>query len=151
MNKIYVLDTSVLLQDAHSIFTFDDNEVVISTFVLNEFISKKKYHDEIGRNARFALKLIYTLSQTSKSDKKITLKNGGTLRIESILPSSPKFPLIFKESTIDNLILGTAMKLLYEEQLKKNGKKIIFVSKDALARVKADVLGLLAEDFLNYG
>lgn len=42
MGKIYVLDTNVLLQDPHSIFSFDDNEVVIPAVVLEEVDSKKE-------------------------------------------------------------------------------------------------------------
>lgn len=58
MNKIYVLDTNVLLQDPFSIFSFEDNEVVIPAVVLEEVDSKKRYMDEIGRNARQVSKLI---------------------------------------------------------------------------------------------
>ncbi|KHF29868.1 hypothetical protein LR68_01347 [Anoxybacillus sp. BCO1] len=38
--KIYVLDTNVLLQDPYSIFSFQDNEVVIPAVVLEEVDSK---------------------------------------------------------------------------------------------------------------
>ncbi len=41
LSKIYVLDTNVLLQDPYSIFSFEDNEVVIPAVVLEEVDSKK--------------------------------------------------------------------------------------------------------------
>lgn len=40
LDKIYVLDTNVLLQDPLSIFSFETNEVVIPAVVLEEVDSK---------------------------------------------------------------------------------------------------------------
>ena len=57
LNKIYVLDTNVLLQDPLAIFAFEENEVVIPAIVLEEVDSKKRYMDEIGRNARQVAKI----------------------------------------------------------------------------------------------
>ena len=56
MSKIYVLDTNVLLQDPNAIFSFEENEVVIPAVVLEEVDSKKRYMDEVGRNARHVSK-----------------------------------------------------------------------------------------------
>ena len=53
-----MLDTNVLLQDPNSIFSFEDNEVVIPAVVLEEVDSKKRYMDEIGRNARQVSRII---------------------------------------------------------------------------------------------
>ena len=58
MTKIYVLDTNVLLQDPNAVFSFEDNEIVIPAVVLEEVDSKKRYMNEIGRNARHVSKLI---------------------------------------------------------------------------------------------
>lgn len=149
MAKIYVLDTNVLLQDPYSIFSFEDNEVVIPAVVLEEVDSKKRYMDEIGRNARQVSKLIDSLRQMGKLHEKIPLKNGGFLRIELNHRSFHQLQEIFVEKTNDNRILAVAKNLSLEEESKKNGKPVILVSKDALVRVKADAIGLLAEDFLN--
>ncbi|MCL6617183.1 MAG: PhoH family protein, partial [Anoxybacillus ayderensis] len=78
--KIYVLDTNVLLQDPYSIFSFQDNEVVIPAVVLEEVDSKKRYMDEVGRNARQVSKIIDNLRQNGKLHEKIPLENGGVLR-----------------------------------------------------------------------
>ncbi|MEO0588361.1 MAG: PIN domain-containing protein, partial [Planctomycetota bacterium] len=50
--KHFVLDTNVLLHNAHSLFMFDDNEVVIPFVVLEELDRFKKESDDVGRNAR---------------------------------------------------------------------------------------------------
>ncbi|MBE2939831.1 PhoH family protein [Anoxybacillus flavithermus] len=147
--KIYVLDTNVLLQDPYSIFSFQDNEVVIPGVVLEEVDSKKRYMDEVRRNARQVSKLIDQLRQNGKLHEKIPLDNGGVLRIELNHRSFQQLQEIFVEKTNDNRILAVAKNLLLEEQTKENGRPVILVSKDALVRVKADAIGLEAEDFLS--
>ncbi|MBO8176375.1 MAG: PhoH family protein [Bacillus sp. (in: Bacteria)] len=149
MSKIYVLDTNVLLQDPYAIFSFEDNEIVIPAVVLEEVDSKKRYMDEIGRNARQVSKLIDGLRQNGKLHEKIPLHNGGTLRIELNHRSFHQLQKIFVEKTNDNRILAVAKNLSIEEEAKENGRPVILVSKDALVRVKADAIGLIAEDFLN--
>jgi PhoH-like ATPase len=147
--KIYVLDTNVLLQDPYAIFSFEDNEVVIPAVVLEEVDSKKRYMDEIGRNARQVSKLIDQLRENGKLHEKIPLDNGGVLRIELNHRSFQQLQEIFVEKTNDNRILAVAKNLSLEEQTKENGRAVILVSKDALVRVKADAIGLQAEDFLS--
>ncbi|TMU88411.1 PhoH family protein [Bacillus sp. BHET2] len=149
MKKIYVLDTNVLLQDPQAIFSFQDNEVVIPAVVLEEVDSKKRYMDEIGRNARHVSKLIDNLRQIGKLHEKIPLYTGGSLRIELNHRSFQQLQDIFVEKTNDNRIIAVAKNLSLEEESKKDGKSVILVSKDTLVRVKADALGLQAEDFLS--
>jgi len=149
LNKIYVLDTNVLLQDPYSIFSFDDNEVIIPAVVLEEVDSKKRNMDEVGRNARQVSKLIDQLRKNGKLHEQIKLYNGGTIRIELNHKFFHQLQEIFVEKTNDNRILAVAKNLSVQEQLKEKGKQVILVSKDTLVRVKADAIGLLAEDYLN--
>jgi len=137
------------LQDPNSIFSFEENEVVIPAVVLEEVDSKKRYMDEIGRNARQVSKLIDQLRETGKLHEKIPLPNGGSLRIELNHRSFHQLQEIFVEKTNDNRILAVAKNLSLEEQTKENGRAVILVSKDTLVRVKADAIGLIAEDFLS--
>ncbi|MFD1705753.1 PhoH family protein [Siminovitchia sediminis] len=149
MTKIYVLDTNVLLQDPNAIFSFQDNEIIIPAVVLEELDSKKRYMNEIGRNARHVSKLIDGFREKGKIHEKISLENGGTLRIELNHRSFHQLQDIFLEKTNDNRILAVAKNIAIEEEKKEQGKPVIIVSKDALLRVKADALGLQAEDFLS--
>jgi len=149
LSKIYVLDTNVLLQDPYSIFSFKDNDVVIPAVVLEEVDSKKRYMDEIGRNARQISRLIDNLRESGKLHEKIPLENGGTLRIELNHRSFHQLQEIFVEKTNDNRILAVAKNLSLEEQKKKDGRTVVLVSKDTLVRVKADAIGLISEDFLS--
>jgi PhoH-like ATPase len=138
-----------LLQDPNSIFSFEENEVIIPAVVLEEVDSKKRYMDEIGRNARQVSKLIDQLRESGKLHEKIPLPNGGSLRIELNHRSFHQLQEIFVEKTNDNRILAVAKNLSLEEQTKENGRAVILVSKDTLVRVKADAIGLIAEDFLS--
>ncbi|MGX9289605.1 PhoH family protein [Bacillus sp. A015] len=149
MSKIYVLDTNVLLQDPNSIFSFEDNEVVIPAVVLEEVDSKKRYMDEVGQNARRVSRLIDGLRSKGKLHEKITLESKGTLRIELNHRSFHELQEIFIEKTNDNRILAVAKNLSLEEETKPHGRPVILVSKDVLVRVKADAIGLQAEDFLS--
>src|SRR4051812_44924410 len=105
--------------------------------------------DEIGRNARQVARLIDNMRETGKLHEGVLLENGGTLRIELNHRSFQQLQEIFIEKTNDNRILAVAKNIALEEAKKENGRSVILVSKDALLRVKADALGLQAEDFLN--
>ena len=52
MKKNYVLDTNVLLHDPRAIFKFEDNDVVVPIFVIEEVDQFKREGTERGRNAR---------------------------------------------------------------------------------------------------
>ncbi len=54
MAKTYVLDTNVLLHDPESLFSFEDNLIVLPLSVIEELDFIKKRIDEVGRNAREA-------------------------------------------------------------------------------------------------
>lgn len=149
MGKIYVLDTNVLLQDPNALFSFEDNDIVIPAVVLEEVDSKKRYMNEVGRNARQIAKMIDGFREKGKLHENIVLDNGGTLRIELNHRSFKQLQEIFIEKTNDNRILAVAKNIALEEEAKSNGRPVILVSKDALLRVKADALGLEAEDFLS--
>lgn len=149
MKKIYVLDTNILLQDPMAIFSFQDNEIVIPAVVLEEVDSKKRYMDEIGRNARYVSRILDGFRENGRLHQGVLLETGGTLRVELNHSNLTNLQKHFHEMTNDNRILAVALNLQEEENLSSNPRPVILVSKDALMRVKADALGLVAEDFLS--
>jgi PhoH-like ATPase len=149
LKKVYVLDTNVLLQDPHAIYSFEDNEIVIPAVVLEEVDSKKRYMDEIGRNARYISRLLDQYRQRGKLHLGVELENGGTLRIELNHKSFLKMQETFIERSNDNRIIAVALNLQEEEEDNDNPRPVTLVSKDALVRVKSEALGLHAEDFLS--
>ena len=52
MRKTYILDTNVLLHDPDSLFSFEDNAIVLPLSVVEELDRIKRRSDEVGRNAR---------------------------------------------------------------------------------------------------
>ncbi|WP_400163165.1 PhoH family protein [Brevibacillus sp. TJ4] len=149
MKKIYVLDTNVLLQDPRAMFAFADNEIVIPAVVLEEIDSKKRYMDEIGRNARYVARLLDSFREHGHLHAGVTLETGGLFRVELNHSSFQLLQKHFTETTNDNRILAVALNLQEEENRSENPRPVILVSKDALMRVKADALNLKAEDFLS--
>ncbi|TYP77975.1 PhoH family protein [Paenibacillus methanolicus] len=149
MKKIFVLDTNVLLHDPQAIFAFDDNEVVIPAVVLEEIDSKKRLADEIGRNARSVSRLLDGMREDGHLHEGIPLRGGGVLRVELNHRSFVRVQEMFGEMSNDNRILAVALNYYLEEQEKTEPRDVVLVSKDVLVRIKADVLGLDAQDYLS--
>ncbi|HHW01735.1 MAG TPA: PhoH family protein [Thermoanaerobacterales bacterium] len=149
MEKIYVLDTSVLLSDPNAFFSFEDNDVVIPAVVIEEVDSKKSYQDEIGRNARRVSRILDNFRNMGKLHEGIPLEGGGTFRVELNHKAMTSLADYFLESNNDNRILAVAKNLQMEENQKPQPKRVILVSKDAIMRVKADALGVEAQDYLS--
>jgi PhoH-like ATPase len=149
MKKIYVLDTNVLLHDPNSIFAFEDNEVIIPAVVLEEIDAKKRNADEIGRNARQVSRVLDSLRSKGQLHDGVALDGGGSLKVELNHRSFVRLQETFGEMTNDNRILAVALNYHVEEQDTESHRPVILVSKDTLVRIKADVLGLAAQDYLS--
>lgn len=149
MRKIYVLDTNVLLHDPLSLFAFDDNEIIIPSVVLEEIDSKKRLADEIGRNARNISRELDSMRAMGQLHNGVTLPNGGLLKVEMNHRRFVRVQELFGEMTNDNRILAVALNYHMEQQEGSDPRPVIIVSKDVLVRVKADVLGITAQDYLS--
>jgi len=139
MRKIFVLDTNVLLHNASALKSFADNEVVLPIDVIEELDIFKKDSDERGRNARAAIRMLDELREKGRLGEGVPLESGGVLRI--IMHVDIKKPFDLSREKRDNKILMTAY------SLQQKGARVVFVSKDINARVKADALGIKAVDF----
>jgi len=141
MKKIFVLDTNVLLHDPRAIFSFEENDVVIPIVVIEELDKFKKGVDEIGRNARQVSRILDEHRLKGKLSLGVTLEGGGSLRVEINHQSPERLPSELIAAKADNRILATAL------NLKHDGLPVILVTKDTNLRIKADALGMLAEDY----
>ncbi|MGV1100028.1 PhoH family protein [Thiovibrio sp. JS02] len=139
MKKFFVLDTNVLLHNADSIISFADNTVVLPMSVIEELDKFKSHNDELGRNARHVIRQLDSLRTKGRLADGVPMENGGTLMIftETGKCVDPGLDM----HVPDNRILAVAYTLL------KKGEKVIFVSKDINARLKADALGIEVMDF----
>lgn len=150
MKKIFVLDTNVPLADPMAPFeAFEDNDVVIPAIVLEEIDSKKRNADELGRNARRFSRMLDAFRQQGKLHEGIKTPAGGTLKIEMNHRSFSQVQEAFDAYTSDNRILAVALNLQREQAEKSTPMPVIVVSKDVMVRIKADVLGLISQDYEN--
>jgi PhoH-like ATPase len=143
MKKLFVLDTNVLLHDPRAIFSFQDNDVVIPIVVIEELDKFKKGIDEMGRNARQISRILDEHRLKGKLSQGVQLDGGGNLRVELNHQSPQHLPPELVATKGDNRILATALNL-------SRGQKelpVILVTKDTNLRIKADALGLTAEDY----
>ena len=140
--KNYILDTNVLLHDPNSIAAFKGNSVLIPIEVIEEIDRFKRESTELGQNARTVSRTLDALRAKGHLNKGVKLENGGTLRIifheHNGQNGSP-----FGNNTVDSRIVGLAL------AIHKAEPKVpaILVTKDINLRIKADTLGLSAEDY----
>ena len=79
--KTFVLDTNVLLHDPRAMFSFEDNDVVIPIYVVEEIDAFKKDLSELGRNARQVSRYLDQLRDDGSLSEGVKLDRGGTLRV----------------------------------------------------------------------
>ena len=144
MKKNFVLDTNVLLHDPSALFAFEDNNVVIPIYVLEEVDTFKKDISELGRSARQVSRSLDELRRNGRLVDGVPINGdgGGVLRValaRSELPS--EFAL--SSHNADNRILATAL----EVQAADPDTQLIFISKDINLRIRGAALGLTAQDY----
>lgn len=142
-NKTFVLDTNVLLHDPECFTKFPHSRVVITVAVLEELDRMKRLPSDLGRNARRVFYLLDLLAKKGPGDlhNGILLENGADIRVYLKMKIDYRGSLlsVIKESRI----------LLAALLLQEEGERVVFVSKDFAARVKAEAAGLEAEDYEN--
>jgi PhoH-like ATPase len=139
MKKHFVLDTNVLLHNADAISSFADNIVVLPMTVIEELDKFKSRNDELARNARQIIRSLDKLRSRGHLGDGVTMENDGVLKI--FMERSDVVVEGMDMSIPDNRILAVA------HYFKVKGERVIFVSKDINARLKADALGIEVMDF----
>ena len=155
VQRLFVLDTNVLMHDPVSIFRFEEHDVFVPMVVLEELDSAKKGVSEVARNVRQVSRFLDELMNDAENDD---ITNGlllgdiqplnnqdipaGRLYLQTeILPDN--LPEHLPGKNADNSILGTTLSLTK----KFSDKMVTLVSKDINLRIKARVLGIHAEDY----
>lgn len=138
--KTFLIDTSVLLQDPTCVENFQGNQVVIPMFALEELDKHKRQTDELGKNARSVLRYIDRLN-SDKLYSGINIGNNVTLRVFVERKESPKTPFPLACDKMSHRILYSAY------LLKEKGENLVLVTKDSLLRIRAQSIGIPAEDY----
>ena len=142
MKKTYVLDTNVVLHDPLAIYKFEENDIVIPIFVIEEVDRFKKELSELGRNARTIVRILDDLRESNGASLQEGVEipsTGGHLRV-SVPDVEPRRT---GHGAMDNAIMQSALDL--RDAL--DGEPVVFVTMDSNLRIRADALGLRAENY----
>ena len=146
MKKNYILDTNVLLHDPNSLLKFEENNVLLPIEVIEEIDRFKRESSELGQNARSVSRQLDGFRGAGRLSEGVSLPNGGHLRIifhKGVAARNGN--AVFNTNSVDDRILSLAFRV----QKSQPKSQTILVSKDINLRIKADALGLLAEDYEN--
>jgi len=140
MQKNYILDTNVLLHDPGCLESFQDNVVIVPIYVIEEIDHFKKEASELGRNAREIGRLLDGFRGQGNLAHGVKTAGGGTLKVV-IHQDYPIHTMDGNPHHVDNALLALAVTL-------NEGKRpVVLVTKDTNLRIKADALGVRAEDY----
>ena len=141
--KTFVIDTNVLLHDPNALMQFPRQHVLLPIAVLEELDKMKRLPNDLGKNARETIRLLDSLKTVGKGNLHtgVKLENGAIIRVQPEIKVEYKYD--FAMTINDNRIIMAAF--LMQEQ----GEKVVFVSKDFAARIKAEAIGIEAEDYEN--
>ncbi|MFK7999956.1 MAG: PhoH family protein [Polyangiales bacterium] len=142
--KIFVLDTNVLIHDPEAIYKFEENTVVIPIFVIEEVDQFKKELSERGRNARQLARTLDDLRESNGNSLQdgVDLKDQGG-RLVVAVPAEHKLERARDNRQMDHAIMNTALDLRDNEE----EREVVFVTMDSNLRIRADALGLQAENY----
>ncbi len=152
--RLYLLDTNVLMHDPTALFRFDEHDIYLPMIVLEELDRSKKGLSEVSRNVRQVSRFIgEMMAPGDPLENGLALTepeglnlNAGTGRLyfqtEHFDNGSE---LVGDRSLADNELLLAALSLTR----KHPDTQIILVSKDINLRIKAAIHGITAEDYYN--
>lgn len=142
MKKYFVLDTNVLLHDPGAVRAFEEHHVIIPIYVIEEIDRFKRDLSELGRSARAISRALDELRQDGNLCEGVSLESGGRLTVAITSREIPS-QLAQYANAIDTRILAVAL----EVQDKHPDAETVLVTKDINLRIRADALGLKAEDY----
>jgi PhoH-like ATPase len=143
MIKNFVLDTNVLLHDPHALYAFEENNVVLPIYVIEEIDKFKREMSELGRSARGVSRALDELRAQGNLAEGVELPSGGHLRVAfsgRTLPTA----MATTSHEVDSRIIAVALDV---KAGSKGEEPTILVSKDVNLRIRADALGLVAADY----
>ncbi len=141
--KIFVLDTSVILYAHNAIMNFAEHDIGIPITVLEELDQFKKGNDIINFEAREFIRMLDKLATGHTLQNWIPLNGKGKGKFKVLMDYDSKINAekVFDDTKADHKILNAALKLQQEAPK----KKVVLVSKDINLRLKAKSLGLPRE------
>jgi PhoH-like ATPase len=145
MKKNYILDTNVLLHDPHALYKFEDNDVILPIYVIEEIDQFKRDSNERGRNARTVSRVLDSLRELNGSlSQGVPIGDDGMLKVH-VPTTRPELSIALNPKSGDHAILQTA--IAYRDA--SPDRPTIFVTMDVNLRIRADALGLATQAYEN--
>ena len=143
-NKIFVLDTNVILHDSECLYQFDEHDIVIPIMVIEELDNFKRGRETVNRHAREFLRGIDKLFGDKPACCGVKIGEGaGKISIAVHGFVHDDIQKSFHQGKVDHQILNTAYCIAEKESFDRT----ILVTKDINLRMKAKAVGLKAEDY----
>ncbi len=142
-NKIFVLDTNVVLYDYRCIYSFEEHNVVIPITLLEEIDKFKRGNEIINFNAREFSRELDALIGNNLLSEGVRLGSGGCLIVHASVKQDEYLRGVFWEDNPDHRILTLA----YNLAGRYGKERVCLVSKDINLRMKAKSIGVHAEDY----
>ena len=143
VRKRFIIDTNVILFDPQAIFKFQNGDIIIPISVIEEMDRFKKDLGENGRNARQFSRFVDVLRAKGALSKGVLLEKSHSYFFVNLDNHADELPGHLETGKTDNRILALALKL----QKEKPPRPVVLITKDTNLRIKADVLGVPAEDY----
>ena len=144
--KIFILDTNVILHDSSCMYQFQEHDILIPITVLEELDHFKKGNETLNFHAREFVRALDLLSGDKLFNDGVRIApNSGKISIRLEPEFHPDLALNFPDHKPDHRILNTAYHMAKENP----SKQVILVSKDVNLRMKAKSIGLMAQDYRN--
>jgi len=131
-DSIYIIDTNILLFDARALWNFPGRRLLVPIEVIGDLDNFKHGTDETSRNARAAALAFDELRKRGSLKDGVALENGSVIKVAA----SGKPGLRSDAALLD-----------LAEQLLRKKEMPVLVTKSVNLRVKADALGLEAQDY----
>ncbi|MGB1220269.1 MAG: PhoH family protein [Alcanivoracaceae bacterium] len=148
--KVYVLDTNVLIHDPNSLISFEEHRVVIPMTVLEELDKLKTGKSNVAADCRTAIRLIDKVLGKSAPDEVeagVPIRRGpeqfeGTLAV--LMPRlQGEDDAGLPEHLNDNRIINDIAAMKQRDP----SRRYVLVTKDINMRLKARACGIESEDY----
>lgn len=144
--RIFVLDTCVLLHDHSALRNFEEHRVAVPLTVLEELDTFKVGTESKHFEARQTVRLLDELSSAHDLNDWIPIEPGSKGRIKVVrTEAGGPAAALFGQQTNDHRILDAAWQLQQQEPR----AEVVLITKDINLRLKARAIGLPAEDYEN--
>lgn len=140
IDKLYVLDTNVLIHDPEALFAFQGAHVGLPITIIQELDHFKGENSQRGRNAREVIRSLDKVREQGSLADGVKLDDGTFIQILA-LSKTEEVRTELDISQPDNKIIADAL------AMQNKGHEVHFITKDLNMRIKADALGLHTQDY----